>query len=245
MIAYILSLRFKKAYKMKTLFLFVLFLSPFFCQAQDAPAVQYKDAQSRLDDDFIKRSKTQLIEVTGSRFLYDDYLPGELTMRNGRKYGNDLRYKFDEYHNTVQVEMPDGKELVLEPNDIIIFKLHAKNDTLVFFKSVLPKSKSIERLCLILYASEQYKLIKLPSKRVKKTQSNALSSYKEAAEFEDDSHYFLKISTGDFNEIRLTKKALTKAFPTQKATLKQFFDTPQYKELNDWNIAEVLKKIDN
>ncbi len=233
---------------MKKLILFFCLFLPFIANAQGAANtnLQNNGVASMLDATFVPKFNMAEIKIKGTRFFNNEYEHGEVILKNGRKYGSELLYKFDEFENTVQVKLKNGKEVSLPSAEIEIFKLHFSSDTLIFFRSEVPNDKGKERLFLILYATNQYKLLKLPSKRFR-TVNNKLpyASGEIYDEFKDDSKFFFKLGTGAFNEINLSKKALIKAIPSRKAVLQQFFEKPEYKDLNEWNIAELLQKIDN
>jgi hypothetical protein len=232
---------------MKKLILFFLLISPFISKAQGSAntSLQGNGTESMLEAGFIPKFNTREIETKGSRFFNSEYAHGEVTMRNGRKYGSELLYKFDALENTVQIKMRNGQEISLPSNEIETFRLHFPTDTLIFFRSEIPNDKGKERLFLILYATKEYKLIKLPAKRFRTVNNKTPYATGEIYdEFKDDSKYFLKLGTGAFTEVSLSKKSLTKAIPSRKAALQKLFDTPEYKDLNDWNVAGLLQKID-
>jgi hypothetical protein len=65
------------------------------------------------------------LEVTtkGSRFFNnEDYVKGELQSPDSL-YKNDFLYRYDQMAKTLQIKYPDGKEILVDPRDIVYFKL--------------------------------------------------------------------------------------------------------------------------
>ena len=89
-----------------------------------------------------------------------------------------------------------------------------------------------------------YRAIKLPSKKlIPKTKifDDDLQKY----EYISEHRYFLKKGEGKFEEIKLKKNDLLKAFPEKKATLTKLFNTPQYKErLTEALLAKLLGELE-
>ena len=52
--------------------------------------------------------------VRGNRYLHEDYNDGEVITRDDYRYTTEMKYKFDEYKNAVQIKvLHSNKELML------------------------------------------------------------------------------------------------------------------------------------
>ena len=76
--------------------------------------------ESKLNEpDFMKSN------VKGSRYFQEDYIDGEVITRDNHRYTTEMKYKFDEYKNAVQIKSMNvnSKELMLFNNTIDTFRL--------------------------------------------------------------------------------------------------------------------------
>ena len=116
--------------------------------------------------------------VRGNRYFNEDYSDGEVITRDGRRYTTDLKYKFDEYKNAVQIKViSDKKELMLFNNNIDTFRLFMDNRVVTYIKAIVPEENDLHKLYQVIHWGTQVKLIKMPRKKiVKVTNSDVFSS---------------------------------------------------------------------
>ena len=184
--------------------------------------------------------------VKGSRFLNEEYAEGEIWMTNNRHYTVEMKYKFDEAENGVQVKFAStGKEITLFNNEVEIFKLKLNGSTVTYFKAEVPGENETNKLFQVIYLGKKYQLIKLPVKKlVRHKETGAYQSGANYDKFEESHRYFIKINDQSFKEIKFKKSVILKMIPNKKDSLEKLFDKPQYKDLTDFNIGEILQKIE-
>ncbi len=241
---------------MKNVLLFSIIFFPLtsFGQSGVNTNLQQFGTESAISADFVPKFNISPIELKGSRYFNEEYTAGEIWMSRNRHYSTELKYRFDEYENSVQVKYRKGKELLLLSEEIEYLKLFNKTDTLLFFKMPVPGEKNMSKLFMVVYASPAYKLIKLPGKRYRYVNDKIpYGSGERYDEYIDEHRYFIKIGKSAFTEIKPTQKALMKAFPQKKATLDKLFSTPEEVKpdekkkgnLKDFTLAQILQKIEN
>ena len=185
--------------------------------------------------------------VRGNRYFNEDYSDGEVITRDGRRYTTDLKYKFDEYKNAVQIKViSDKKELMLFNNNIDTFRLFMDNRVVTYIKAIVPEENDLHKLYQVIHWGTQVKLIKMPRKKiVKVTNSDVFSSGETYDQFENQDWYYLKMNDRPFLKVKILKKALFEAMPEKKRLLTKLFDTPQYKgELTDVKLEKLIQEID-
>ncbi|NJN33312.1 MAG: hypothetical protein HC817_02710 [Saprospiraceae bacterium] len=75
--------------------------------------------------------------LEGNRFFYDTlYHTGKMHMTEGRNYFDDnYKYKFDQLAGSVQALRPDGKEILLDVNEVVMFEMFIGDKSVFFSKS--------------------------------------------------------------------------------------------------------------
>jgi hypothetical protein len=183
-------------------------------------------------------------EVKGSRFFNRDYTEGEVWLNKERHYGKEYKYKFDEAENTIQVITKEGKEISLLNYEIEVAKLYINNSTVTYFRAQLPNSEGIHRLFQVLFVGKKYTLIKLPTKKLVKTDNRGGYNTGEVfQEYIPVHRYFLQVGNKPFQEIKMTKKSLLKAMPQKKAALEELFEDHEG-DIMDYEIAELLNETE-
>ena len=185
--------------------------------------------------------------VKGNRYFHEDYSDGEVIMRDDCRYTTDLKYKFDEYKNAVQIKvLSDKKELMLFNNNIDTFRLFMDNRVVTYIKAIVPEENDLHKLYQVIHWGTQVKMIKMPRKRiVKVTNSDVFSSGETYDQFENQDWYFFKMNDRPFQKIKISKKSLFEAMPEKKRLLTKLFDTPQFKgELTDIKLEKLIQEIE-
>lgn len=182
--------------------------------------------------------------IKGSKFFYDDYTEGEIWLSKDRHYAKEYTYKFDEVENTVQVRQKNGKEISLLSHEIEVLKLFIDTATVTYFRAEVPNSGGEHRLFQVLFVGKKYTLLKLPSKKLVKTEKTGGYNTGEIYhEYIATHRYFLQSGEKPFEEIRMSKRSLLKAMPQKRAILEAFFEEHEG-DIHDYEIAELLQSTE-
>ena len=237
----------KEMKKITTLFAYIL---PFFIAAQTPNSTelhaQFDQIGKSQRPATVPVFDTRYEGVKGSRFSIETYNLGEIWLTDGRHFTTELKYRFDELENSVQVQYIDGKELLLFNNYVLKCQIF-KNDTIITYrKAAIEGEKELHKLYQVLYEGENYSLLKLPTRKVVRVdEKSALTIGRLYDQITPIFHYYFKTSSSIFKEIKLKKKDLLKFLPTKKAALESLFKTPQYEgDLDEPKLVEIFQKID-
>jgi hypothetical protein len=185
--------------------------------------------------------------IRGSRYSTDDYTAGELVMKNGNRYKDNLKFQFDEYFNAIQIKFENGKETVIFYNNVDSFRLFVSNSVINYVKADVSTESEQNKFYQSIYSSARYQLIKLPRKTVANVDNrDAFGEGEQFKKFErKDVYFFKKGKDKPFEKVKISKKSLLELLPNKKENLNRLFDTPQYKGLlDDAKLAMLLKEID-
>jgi hypothetical protein len=185
--------------------------------------------------------------IQGTRYSTEDYTAGELVMKNGKRYSKDLKFKFDEYFNNIQVKFDNGKETVLFYNNVDSFRLFVGNKVVNYIKAEVLSEAETNKFYQVIYASANYQLIKLPKKTVVSVDNrDAFGNGEQFKKFENKDVYFLKKGADKpFEKIKISKKALLEALPAKKENITKLFDTSAFKGiLDDAKLLSLFTAID-
>jgi hypothetical protein len=229
-------------------FLFVAFNGLFAQIAQSA-----FESNPLIEKDYLFNTSNGLPKdedrnVRGSRFSTDGYVSGELVTKKGVHYRDEFSFKFDEFTNAIQVRFKDGKERVLFYNNVDSFSLFVGKSVVRYIKAEVLSENETNMFYQVVYASANYQLIKLASKKIVNVDTrNALGDGEKYQEFQRTDVYFLKKgSSKPFEKIKISKKSLLESLPNKKATLTKIFDSKLYKgALDDEKLAAIFKEMDN
>ena len=184
------------------------------------------------------------LDVKGSKYFYYTYVQGEILLTNGQVIKEGYLFKFDEEENSVQVKDKTGQETLVNAATIASCQLTIEGKSVFYLRATVPTDLNKIRTFQLLFGSNAYRAIKLPSKKlIPKTK--IFHDDPQQYEYISEHRYFLKKGEGKFEEIKLKKNDLLKAFPEKKATLTKLFNTPQYKErLTEALLAKLLGELE-
>jgi hypothetical protein len=184
--------------------------------------------------------------VEGNYFFYDTlYHEGELWLTNNRHYTNEYKYKFDQIEGTVQILYTDGKELLLDVNQVLSFAMFIDDKIVNFVKMPLANSDS-KRLFQVIYWSSNIKFLRDIKKKVVRTKLQApFSNSKIVDKIENDYHYYLSKKDALLVEIKLNKKDIIKALPEKEKEIEHLFKNKVFKDLSVSKLAELMQKLDD
>jgi hypothetical protein len=184
--------------------------------------------------------------IEGNFYFYDTlYHEGELWLTNNRHYTNEYKYKFDQIEGTVQILYANGKELLLDVNQVLSFAMFIDDKTVNFVKMPLANSDS-KRLFQVIYWSSNIKFLRDIKKKVVRTKLQAsFSNSKIVDEIKNDYHYYISKKDELLVEIKLNKKGIIKALPEKEKEIERLFKTKTYKnDLTVSKLAELMQKLD-
>jgi hypothetical protein len=178
-----------------------------------------------------------------NRFFYDDkYHKGELWTTD-KHFTTEMQYRFDQVSGSVQVKLPNGKEILLDENTIIMFHLFIQekdeDKKIIFVQEKLPFGNK-KALLQMLYFGTNFRLLRDSRKK------QSFNLYYETADTQLHYTYYISQSTKKpLREIELTEKSLAQIFPTKQTKIKQFFKSNKSKEkLSLTKIVQLMTKID-
>jgi len=186
-------------------------------------------------------------DIKGSAYLYDTWISGTLTSKEGEEYTN-VMLRYDAYKDRIEVNQNNQ---VMEINSFDYPKF-----TFTFFKESndkvvkhnfasgydvtgFPKSSYFD----ILYQGDHTVL-----KKVKKffTEVN-VSSYGPSEfqkVFEENNYYFVANADGVIKEVKLSKKSVIGAFPEKKEIIEKFLSVEKLKLKTQDDLVALFQYID-
>ena len=110
----------------------------------------------------------------------------------------------------------------------------------------MPNDAKTYAIFQVLFMGENYQLLKLPNKRLRKNvKSMGVGGGFDYDQYVSDYRYFVKKKDESITEFKLNKKDIIKAFDEKKGVLEDIFKDPAYKKgLSDALLAQILKSID-
>jgi hypothetical protein len=237
---------FENQYQMKKVFLFLLTLLYFnFLNAQSIESKS--DFLNGFDTKgtMLYTFNDRYDGIEGNYYFYDTlYHEGELWMTNNRHYTSDYKYKFDQIEGTVQIRYADGKELLLDVNQVLSFAMFIDDKTVNFVKAQLPKAEN-KRLFQVIYWSSSMKLLRdIKKKAVRTKLKTSFSNNKVVDKIESDYHYYFSRKNDNLVEIKINKKGIIKALPNKEKEIERLFKTKTLKDLTVTKLAELMQKLD-
>jgi hypothetical protein len=235
---------------MKNLLVFVLFIT----------AISATTAQTRTPDgrvnfvsqndrfQFINPFDEREVNTKGTRYFLDSmYRPGELKTTN-QLYTTELLYRFDQIERTVQVRLPDGKEMLLKEQDVVYLKINFGDRSVMFVSAAVPNGYA-RTLVQVIYQSPTMQLLRDSRKYIFKVKSDNLDGYSSEIVYNDvrkDYRYFFnKGGSRPFKEIKPDAKNFIKVMPERKALITRLFKTAEQKEgVTLTKLSNILKELD-
>jgi hypothetical protein len=233
---------------------YLLFLATILCTnlvAQNSPSVAVVQMQSNRLKEINSKSfdfptfSLKETEIKGLRYFYDEYTEGELWLTDNRHYKEGYLFKFDEVENSVQVKSPDGKELLLDKDEVVICQLFIFGSTVSYLGVALPNKENDYSIFQVLYLSDNYQVLKLPQKRIRKNPKNMSAGQGfEYDQYVPDYQYFVKKKDGLLTAFKPNKKDILSHFLEKKTQLERLFKQSKYKKISDAVLAELISTVD-
>jgi hypothetical protein len=185
--------------------------------------------------------------VKGSRYFYDNnYREGSITMTQKREFGKDMLFRFDQLEGTVQVKYPDGKEMLLDQKDILVFNLFIENKSVYFIRMKTPVNPDVFTLVQVIYYSPTLMVVRDPRKKLKRVENVGAYSGNEIYDtFVNDYRYFVKDGEENMQEVKPNAKSFAKAIPKKAKKIESLFKSAKSKgDLSVSKLAEIMKSLD-
>jgi hypothetical protein len=184
------------------------------------------------------------MNVKGSRFFHENFVEGELWFTDGMHVSKEYLYRFDEVDNTVVLRDKNNNDVVLANQTISGCRMNINGKYVLYFRGETPNSNDKKKIYQLIYSSDNYRLIKLPVKKLM-NQQKTFHDDKMAFEYKTAHRFYIKKKSGDYVEISLKKKDIMEALPEQQTTLNQLFEKPAYKgRLNEGSISALLTELE-
>jgi hypothetical protein len=183
--------------------------------------------------------------IEGSRFFYnDDYHTGELWLTNNRHYTEEYKYKFDQLAGTVQVLQTNGKEILINIEEILSFQMFIDDKSATFFKTQLPNAESPSIVQVVYWSSKMTLFRDIKKKLARQRESSAYSSGKVYDKIVSDYQYYFSKKDGSIVHIKPNKKGFIKALPEKEKEIERLFKTKKFEDLTVSKLAELMQKLD-
>ena len=236
----------------KKLFLALLLSISYWAMAQQAAPrqndgrVNFLTSQDRFQ--YVNPFDERLVNVRGTRFFFDSiYHSGELQTAKAL-YTTELQYRFDQIERMVQVKLDNGKELFLNENDVIYFKMLIGDKEVYFIPAAVPNGRK-STLLQVIYKSPTLQLLRDCRKYIFRVKSDNIDGYSSEEIYDEirkDYRYFL--NKGDnmvFTEVKINAKSFAKVMPDKKGQIAKLFKAGQAKDgLTITKLAAILKELD-
>lgn len=172
-------------------------------------------------------------ELFNQRFFNDSiFREGELRTRKGL-FTTELGYRFDQVEQTVEVKTATGKQLYLEPKDVLYCKLFFKEYTAIFMPVTLPKKKNLT-LVQVVY--------KTPTLQMYRDIHKKMLHYG----LEKDYHYYIrKDNKGHLKEVEINEKSLIKVLPDKRSRITKFFKGKNKEDLTLSKVVHLMGELDD
>lgn len=184
--------------------------------------------------------------IEGNRFFYDDqYHTGELWMNENKHFTTEYKYKFDQLAGTVQVMGANGREILLEIRDVMIFKMFIDDKTITYARFVLPKTQEFA-LLQVIYYSQNMRLLRNTKKKLirQETQGTYTESKVYDTVVNDYSYYFAE-KEDPLTLFKPSKKGFIKAMPRKEKAIEKLLKTTAFKgDLTVSKLTELMQKLD-
>ena len=176
--------------------------------------------------------ETRAEELINKRFFNDSvFQQGELRTRKGL-FATELGYRFDQVEQTIEVKMATGKQLYLQPKDVLYCKLFLEDYTAVFMPVTLPEKKDLT-LVQVVYRTPTLQLYRDIRKK--------MLHYG----LEKDYHYYYRMDNkAILKEIEMNEKSLVSVLPHKRSRITQFFKGKKKADMTLSQVVHLMGELD-
>ncbi len=174
--------------------------------------------------------------IQGSPFLFDEFIPGKVVIKNDKPFMASLRY--NAYQDEIQMKDPQNNTIALLKRDYI--KVQIRNDRFHVMSFELADG-SAKQGYLISLNEGKVSLFKRYKKIFIEGQE-ATSSYgsDKPAKLEEEVTYFLKKEDGVARELKLKKKELLNMLSDKESDLKAYISENKLKLKSAEEVVQLL-----
>ncbi|MEQ1745230.1 MAG: hypothetical protein ABMA02_07390 [Saprospiraceae bacterium] len=242
----------------KTLSAFACLLLGTLANAQPTPSSPFavsselSNAISGGKSQFVRTFDDRFRDATkGSPFLFDEWVPGTLLLRDNSITGDSLLYKFDTYRNEVWARKIGGDSVIPYSEYIREVELQHPDGRAWQFKKYALDSASAPRFYQPIYDGVRYTLIKDERKLLVKANFVERGVYTTGLPYDrfegTVTEYYIQVKKGhSFGKIALKTRDLTDLAPGQYAEEVAAFCKKEKipKKLSEQEAAKLLGFID-
>ncbi len=171
-------------------------------------------------------------ELYNKRFFNDSlFREGELrTLKS--LFTTELGYRFDQVEQTIEVKTSTGKQIYLEPKDVVYCILFFEDHTAVFMPVTFPNKKNMI-LVQVLYKTSTLQLYRNIQKKI--VNFEPIKDYR---------YYIRKDNKGPLKEIEINEKSLINELPTKRSRITQFFNGKKKEDLTLSKLIHLMGELD-
>ena len=187
-------------------------------------------------------------ETKGSRYFNDEtYVKGELKTPDSL-YQKDLLFRYDQIDRTLQMKLPNGKELLLDPRHIVYFKLFIEDKTFLFERTQVAYKRE-QDILQVIYSSPTMRLLRDARKKKKKVTDTDLYTSAPKAHYvvyENDYRYYLVFGDmAKFTPLSISKTSFTLLIPSKATFINQLFNMKEFRtDLTVTKLKELIHLLD-
>ncbi|RMG26650.1 MAG: hypothetical protein D6730_08615 [Bacteroidetes bacterium] len=176
--------------------------------------------------------------VSGSPYLFEQWLPGDLRLESGFVHeGVDL--KLDVYHDLILFQGEKGL-VSLHKDFIHSFNLYHEEEVFNFVKTSLEGKNAT--FCELLYAGPT-RLLKYYRKVIVQTRELQGTQYPDA--FADKARYYLQRQQSPPEEVKLNKASVLKRLNTQAEALRAYLRENELDLRSEEQLLQLLRYFDS
>ena len=220
--------------------LYTLAQSPAYDQVQQDLRVLATGNQSLADHVVTFDARYEGVE--GSPFLWEGWAVGEIFLSENRNINKNIQFRFDVAENELHVRSKTDSTVVkiLDNAEIITVAVRSPQGAVTLRQLDIP-GEADDRLYMQQYLGEQYELLVLPVKKLRKADYNhPIAGLKRSDEWLYDEKYFIR-KGNNFTKVKLTRNSLKKALPKR---LEKELEKPAYDEITVASVVRLLRQAE-
>lgn len=176
--------------------------------------------------------EARMEELFNKRFFNDStFRQGELRTRKGL-FTTELGYRFDQVEQTIEVKTATGKQIYLEPKDVLYCKLFFDDHTVVFMPVILPKQKNLT-LVQVVY--------KTPTLQLYRDIHKKMLHYGPEKDYR---YYIRKDNTSSLKEVEINEKSLVNVLPHKQSRIAHFFKVNKKADVTLNQVVQLMGELD-
>ena len=164
-------------------------------------------------------------EVKGTRYLFENWLPGSVTTTSGEVMDKVYVFTFDKQNNDLYVKEKNGFTIILvDKSKVKKFTIEGKH---TFIEGAQVPGAEPDKFYEVLGGNDEsfvfYKLITTKFIKANRQDAERIKSGDFNDEFRDNLSYYVKSPGQALMKIKLTEGSISKALPGYKSKISQYF----------------------